>query len=222
MLEINNLSKSFLYKTISYPDITGKKSDLILLSGNTGSGKTTLCEMIAKFTSISNGSININVGDSTLQVEVFKNINSINIFDHIHYISQFPDHNLIGPTPIEEIELWAKYDYLIKGNKKKTVVDIKTDSDIAEILEVFLLKSYQTTPIWKLSFGKKKALAFSILSIIKRPIWILDEPFAGLDLELSKLLKKLFREHLNTGIILATSHSNTMFQYIDHKEYRLQ
>jgi heme exporter protein A len=75
-------------------------------------------------------------------------------------------------------------------------------------LAEFNLQELAETPVWKLSFGQKKALSFCVLSLVKRDIWILDEPFAGLDNDLTDKVKKLFCEFNDGGgIIIATSHT---------------
>ena len=203
MFETKDLTKSFSNLTLRYPDIQVDKGGFVHICGASGSGKSTLCEMIAKFTRIDSGSISING----------KEIQNQNVFESIHYVSQFPEHNLIGPTCYDEIELWLQSQPQSDTKPDKTprpegnLEKNDTKDFIYTKLKEFFLKDMQEKPIWKLSFGQKKALAFCALSIIKREIWVLDEPWAGCDNSLSEKIEELMSEHLNNqGMIIATSH----------------
>ena len=171
-LQIANLTKIYNNLNISFPDISANSGDLIYLIANTGSGKTTFCEIIAKFIKYDTGEIFINNN----------NIDNINVFEYIHYISQFPEHNLIGPTWKDDLLLWG-----IENNDYEDLHDC---------------------PIWKLSFGQKKALAFTALIHNPRNIWVLDEPYAGLDYDLANKLDNIIKNFLkNGGIVIVTANS---------------
>jgi heme exporter protein A len=192
MIRITNLVKAFDNVVLRYPDIIANKGDFVLICGDSGTGKSTLCEMVAKFTTQDSGDIFINGIDSR----------KLNVFESIHYLSQFPDNNLIGPTCYEEVELW------LSSQETENRNDF-----IKNKLNEFLLGGLIDMPVWKLSFGKKKALAFCCISVIKRDIWILDEPFAGLDSEMHVVIKNMLHEFINSGgIIIATSHSDEGFE----------
>ncbi|MCL2064807.1 MAG: ATP-binding cassette domain-containing protein [Candidatus Cloacimonetes bacterium] len=200
IIEITKIKKHFLSKTISYPDIVARNGDFVLITGASGSGKTTLCEMIAKFLPYDSGNIAINGED----------IKKINVFEHIHYISQFPEHNLIGPTSFEDLKMWLEYS-----------ITMEKENLLIEKLKEYYLGDLIEKPIWKLSFGKKKALAFCVLSIIQRNIWVLDEPFAGMDNELSKKINELFVDFLTKGgIIIGTSHVNNLNYKVQNIELK--
>jgi len=191
MIETKDLQKVYDNAVLNYPDIIANKGDFVLICGGSGTGKSTLCEMIAKFISPNSGEILLNK----------VNVNKQNVFDNIHYLSQFPDHNLIGPTCFEEVELWLRGQESVNKDR------------IINHLDKFLLGDMIDRPIWKLSFGKKKALAFCCLDLIKRDIWVLDEPFAGLDAEIIQVIKIMFHEFVgNGGIIISTSHTDKGFE----------
>ena len=206
MLAIKGLVKRFSNKEIIYPEITASKGDFVLVCGDSGAGKTTLCEIIAKFVDSNAGNIFINGID----------IHKQNVFENLHYVSQFPEHNLIGPTCFEEIDCWIV-------NNRNSVIDTQNHRRfITEKLNEFYLAELVDRPIWKLSFGKKKALAFCALSAINRSIWVLDEPFAGLDKEISRKVVEMFKEFVSGGgIIIATSHTNSGFEDFDVMRYDL-
>ena len=225
MIRITNLTKRFDNVVLKYPDIIAQKGDFLLICGDSGSGKSTLCEMIAEFITPDAGAIEMDIGSSGLKSPLppfkkggvdgwFKKggvTQGDNVFKHIHYISQFPDHNLIGPTCFEELELW-----LDSANKGNDSVFIKNK------LCEFLLDDYIDMPVWRLSFGKKKALAFCCISAIKRDIWVLDEPFAGLDSDMIVVVKNLCKAFIEGGgIIIATSHTDEDFLDLNTKYTKL-
>ena len=60
---------------------------------------------------------------------------------------------------------------------------------------------------YQLSFGQKKKLQLLLLMLVNKPVWILDDPYSGLDTrsitKINTLLKKKIE---NKGIIIVTSH----------------
>jgi len=183
MLTITNLTKQFAGKTLSWPDMQAQSGECLWVHGNSGSGKTTLCEIIAGFMQPTTGLVGVG----------FQSTRSD--FHHLHYLSQFPEHNLIGPTVREDLQLWGLADGSL------------TDTDIDNILAEYNLTAQADTPVWKLSFGQKKALSFCALTQVPRNIWLLDEPFAGLDAPATQRLQTHITAHLqNGGIVMATSH----------------
>ena len=168
-LSLKDISKKYSNLDIKYPNISLINGDYLQIRGASGSGKTTLCEILVKFLSFDSGTITLNNQE----------ISSINVFNYIHYISQFPEHNLIGPTALDELNLWG--------------VEINNPEIILQEFNV------PDLPIWKLSFGQKKALSFAVLKLCPRTIWILDEPFAGLDANMKEKLCELINDFRQTG-----------------------
>lgn len=63
----------------------------------------------------------------------------------------------------------------------------------------------------KLSFGQRRRLAFARLLQPDFKLWVLDEPFTGMDLQGRELLEKLCAEHLqNGGLIVLSNHQSLM------------
>ena len=60
-----------------------------------------------------------------------------------------------------------------------------------------------------LSFGQRRRLSFARLLIANFPLWILDEPFTGIDNSGRALIESLCVEHLeNGGSIIMTHHQS--------------
>ena len=60
---------------------------------------------------------------------------------------------------------------------------------------------------YQLSFGQKKKLQLLLLMLVNKPVWILDDPYSGLDTRSITKINTLFKKKLeNKGIIIVTSH----------------
>lgn len=82
--------------------------------------------------------------------------------------------------------------------------DLALDSDIAKNFEIKGLYDELCT---NLSFGEKRKFAIAKLLQAKKKIWVLDEPFAGLDAVAYDYLVKAFKQHIRSGgTILLTNH----------------
>ena len=72
---------------------------------------------------------------------------------------------------------------------------------------------------YQLSFGQKKKLQLLLLMLVNKPIWILDDPFNGLDNDtIIKITTLLSKKLENKGIIIIASHQNLA---IPHRTYDL-
>ena len=61
----------------------------------------------------------------------------------------------------------------------------------------------------QLSFGQRRRLAFARLLIKPYPLWVLDEPFTGIDSDGRQLIQQLCLQHLqNNGMIILTHHAS--------------
>ncbi|RWP56704.1 heme ABC exporter ATP-binding protein CcmA, partial [Mesorhizobium sp.] len=62
-------------------------------------------------------------------------------------------------------------------------------------------------PFGYLSTGQRRRAAIAKLLVSRRPLWLLDEPTAGLDKASEERFGGLMREHLDEGgIIIAATH----------------
>jgi heme exporter protein A len=72
---------------------------------------------------------------------------------------------------------------------------------------------------YQLSFGQKKKLQLLLLMLVNKPIWILDDPFNGLDNDtIIKITTLLSKKVENKGTIIIASHQNLT---IPHRTYEL-
>ncbi|MGE0501071.1 MAG: heme ABC exporter ATP-binding protein CcmA [Rhizobiaceae bacterium] len=79
--------------------------------------------------------------------------------------------------------------------------------DIAEALEMVGLPSVGHLPYAYLSTGQKRRVAIARLLVSYRPVWLLDEPTAGLDADSEAQLEALIDAHREVGgLVIAATH----------------
>lgn len=158
-----------------------QSGQLLFLKGPNGSGKSTFLRMLAGYLSPSQGSL-----QSTLPIP-----------SSMHFLD---DKDLIKPslTPFENLFFWS---YLLEPDLPTSL----HSSRCSQILEFFDLAPSQSY----LSLGQRKRLAISRFFLKPQPIWILDEPLLGLDLETIHLMEQCLENHLSRGgMLFLSSHSN--------------
>ncbi len=69
------------------------------------------------------------------------------------------------------------------------------------------LAGYETVPVAQLSAGQTRRVALSLLWLLDKSVWLLDEPFTALDAEGVALIESRLRELADTGaLVLYSSH----------------
>ena len=85
-------------------------------------------------------------------------------------------------------------------------------SAIAGALDALGLGALGDLPAKYFSQGQRRRLALARLLLLRRPLWILDEPFTALDTDSCRLLERLLREHLaRNGVVVLSSHQAFAF-----------
>jgi len=79
---------------------------------------------------------------------------------------------------------------------------------IAEALDGVALSSQRALPARVLSQGQRRRIGLARLTLVARPLWILDEPLAALDAAGTALLARILGRHLaNGGLAVVATHS---------------
>jgi heme exporter protein A len=205
-LKVKNLNcmrgNNLVFSDISLNILPGR---VLLLSGENGSGKSSFLRIVAGLLVPTSGTIFWKGKDISLDLE-----------SH-HRRGVFIGHaNPIKPimTVRENLEFWTNLN------------NLKVDINIA--LKKFDLNKQADLPAHYLSAGQCRRLVLARLAInnqlIERPpIWMLDEPAAGVDPQATHTLAVLVIEHLkNLGIAIIASHGgeldNALVSYADHLE----
>ena len=154
--------------------------EMINIFGKNGTGKTSLLKLISGITSPSSGKITTNV--------------SLN--DELFYIGH--KYGLKN-----ELTVSNNIRYLLDFHRK----DIKVKS-ISDELNYYDIKDKFHSKVKYLSHGQKKIASLVQLSLLKNKIWVLDEPFTGLDQTIiDSFIKKIESHVADGGAVIITSHS---------------
>ncbi len=205
-LDINTLTETgtveFKNVSFQYPNTNGNvienisfkinKGETIAIVGATGSGKTTLVNLITRFYDVTDGEVLVD------GVNV-KEYNQVDLRNKIAIALQKSE--LFAGTIAENIA-WGKPD--------ATLEEIKLAADIAQASEFILSKEqgfdeYVEEKGTSLSGGQKQRLSIA-RAIVKKPeILIFDDASSALDLVTEANLYKAMRKHISdtTKIVVA-------------------
>ena len=197
MLLANNLSfkrgQNEIFKGLNI-SLSPKK--IIHLKGQNGIGKTTLIKILVNMFHPTTGEIYWNG----------KNVkkNSSEFFANLTYImdTQTSKNEL---TVSENIQFWIR---LFSSNIKS--------KQLEGILDLLSLNKYNNIQVNLLSKGEIRKLELFRLVIEQKKLWILDEPYVGLDESTNDLINETFRNHVeNGGMIFFSSHHYPELQNMD-------
>ena len=185
-LIIENLSLSRAGQEI-VTDISVELSagEALIVTGENGSGKSTTLRGVAGLLPLSGGSV-------TLLDEKGKQFEG-ETREYCHYLGH---QNGMKPalTVHENLDFWQKF----CGEPDLSIEQALEEVDLAHTIEL---------PFSYLSAGMKRRVSIAKLLISDRPIWIVDEPTAGLDAQSSKMFTNLCQTFCNGGgILIAATH----------------
>jgi len=165
-------------------DFAVDAGEALLVQGDNGVGKTTLLRVLAGLLRADAGEIEL---DGT-QARTRDRSRSI------AYLGHLPAHKA-DLTVIENLHFLCG----LHGRKR--------GQHPAGVLGIVGLAGYDDTPARQLSAGQKKRLSLARLWMSPAPVWLLDEPYANLDLEGITLVNRLVTAHLREGgAALVTTH----------------
>lgn len=171
------------------PVFSGVEFDLaegeaLIVTGPNGSGKSTLLRIVSGLLPAAAGAIRLD-GENP---EEYPSVASA-----LHYLG----HGNAMKTALsvdENLRFWQDFD----GQPHLAIPDA---------LDMVGLPQVASLPYGVLSTGQKRRISIAKLLISYRPIWLLDEPTAGLDKASENQFAALMRAHLEDGgMILAATH----------------
>jgi ABC-2 type transport system ATP-binding protein len=191
ILQIDNLSKTYFHqgkkqKALDDVCLEVNKGDIYGLLGPNGAGKSTLINIISGIALKDSGKIYISGIDQDQNPDEVKFL-----------LGVVPQEVAFDPffTPRQVLDYYAGY-YGIENSKKRTM----------EILEAVGLKQQADVGARKLSGGMRRRLLIAKALVHSPQLLILDEPTAGVDIELRDMLWEYVQKlnNMGTTIILTT------------------
>lgn len=170
-------------RVFSTVDFSLAGGECLVVTGPNGAGKSTLLRVLA-------GLLPADAGHAALEGggEEFPNVASA-----CHYLGHM---NGMKPalSVFENLKFWQEFCGA-------------PDLDIDEALERVGLGSIGHLPFGYLSTGQRRRISIARLLVSFRPIWLLDEPSAGLDRRSEARLDDLMSKQLaRGGIVVAATH----------------
>lgn len=189
IIEIKNLSKKFVDGTQALSDVNLDIHDgeIIALLGPNGAGKTTLISAVCGITNISSGSVRVDGFDVKKDYRKTRSM-----------IGLVPQE--IALQPFEKVIDVVRYSRNLFGYKND-------DKYIEDILKRLLLWEKKDKRIVELSGGMKRRVIIAKALSHEPKILFLDEPTAGVDVDLRIDMWELIKEIRRNGTtIILTTH----------------
>ncbi len=195
-------------------NISGKleQGQSLLVTGPNGIGKTSFLRSFAGLLPPLAGGLHLEIYRSGVQNK-YTSLSE----EYGFYIGYLGHQNALKPDLClkEDLRFWAQI-----YNMKHAETCIQT------VLEAVHLAHVRNMMCRHLSSGQKRRLAIARLFLTQRPIWILDEPFVGLDQVSRESLENLFAAHQEKGgMIITASHdpiSLNASQFLDLSVFQAQ
>lgn len=188
-ISINSVSKTYAsgFKALKNVSFDVKQGEFFALLGPNGAGKTTLISAMAGLAKQTEGSISV-MGHDTLRDPNLTRTN----------LGIVPQELVFDPffTVMETLRFQSGY-FGIKHN----------NAWLSEILERLGLEDKTNANMRALSGGMKRRVMIAQALVHKPPVIVLDEPTAGVDVELRQSLWSFIKELNQKGhTIILTTH----------------
>ena len=159
--------------------------DTLVVTGDNGAGKSTLLRGVAGLLPLHDGQIRLQ--DET--GKLFENP----VREYFHYLGH-QNGMKSSLTVRENLEFWQRF----MGDSMLSVEEALEEVDLGHTIDL---------PFNYLSAGQKRRVAIARLLVSDRPIWILDEPTAGLDAPSVRMFTSLAKAFVeDDGILIAAMH----------------
>ncbi len=180
-------------------DFTAKPGQTTAIIGSTGSGKSTLVNLLLRFYDVSEGQILVDGTD-------IRNVTQKDLRSKIGYVPQ--KGVLISGTVASNLRY---------GNKDASDAEIQTAAQVAQAMDFIAdrtggFESEISQGGSNVSGGQKQRLSIARALAKKPEIFVFDDSFSALDFKTDFLLRKALKEHTgdSTVIIIAQRISTIM------------
>ena len=173
-------------KDISFSARAGQTTAII---GSTGSGKSTLIQLIPRFYDVTGGRVLVNGVD-------VRQVNSHKLREHIGFVAQ--KANLFSGTIEENIRF---------GCSEATDEEIRHAADIAQAADFIMdkpkgFKERIVEGAGNLSGGQKQRLSIARALVRKPDIYIYDDSFSALDMKTDAVLRQALKPEVKNAIVI--------------------
>ena len=165
-------------------DFSVDANEALLVQGGNGAGKTTLLRVLAGLLRADAGEVAIEGQPARAQSRA----------QHIAYLGHLPGLKA-DLSALQNLEFLCG----LHGRRPKQTADAA--------MAIVGLAGFEDAAVRTLSAGQKKRLGLARLWLSPAPLWLLDEPYANLDLDGINLVNRMVQAHLRSGgAALITTH----------------
>ncbi len=165
-------------------DFSVDGNEALLVQGGNGAGKTTLLRVLAGLLRADAGEVAIEGQPARAQSRA----------QHIAYLGHLPGLKA-DLSALQNLEFLCG----LHGRRPKQTADAA--------MAIVGLAGFEDAAVRTLSAGQKKRLGLARLWLSPAPLWLLDEPYANLDLDGINLVNRMVQAHLRSGgAALITTH----------------
>ena len=191
VLEIHDLTVSYDKKPVLWGiDFTIPQGSLCGIIGPNGAGKSTLIKSIMNLVDTSSGYVKL--FDQELD----------DVRKRVSYVPQRESVDWDFPASVMDIVLMGRYSRLGLFKKPR-----KADKDAAmKALEMVGMEAYQKRQISQLSGGQQQRVFLARALTQEADIYLLDEPFAGVDAATEKAIVEILKDLTEKGKTIVVVH----------------
>jgi ABC-2 type transport system ATP-binding protein len=189
IVEVRNLTKTYDggFEALKSVDLDIKQGEIIALLGPNGAGKTTLISSICGITRATSGSISIGGHDNVTAFRAARNL-----------VGLVPQE--INLEPFEKVINTVRFSRGLFGKSPN-------DAYLEEVLRSLSLWDKKDAKVMTLSGGMKRRVLIAKALAHEPRVLFLDEPTAGVDVELRKDMWKVVAQLKEDGVtIILTTH----------------
>ena len=176
--------EDLIFNDISFALAAG---EALVVTGPNGAGKSTLLRVLAGLLEPESGRVRLEDGPSG--------------YEHPRELSHYLGHRNAMKRELtveENLTFWQRFLGDSPGGSGIGLVEAAEAVGLADIIHL---------PFGYLSAGQQRRMAMAKLIVAFRPIWLLDEPTAALDVSADRLFAGLVAAHLDRGgVVVAATH----------------
>lgn len=195
------------YEKVALDDVSLSlgKGEIVGLAGHTGSGKSTMIQLLNGLLKPTGGTVTFEGKDIHA-----KGYSGNYLRSRVGMVFQYPEHQMICDTVWEDVAF---------GPSKQGLTGEACETRVEEALRFVDLpeKYYQALPL-QLSGGQKRRVAIAGVLAMQPEYIILDEPAAGLDAagkrEIFDRIRRMSREQ-GIGVLLVSHSMEDLAEYAD-------
>ena len=165
-------------------DFSVDANEALLVQGGNGAGKTTLLRVLAGLLRADAGAVEIDGRPAQSESRA----------RHLAYLGHLPGLKA-DLSALQNLEFLCG----LHGRRSSQQPEAA--------MAMVGLAGFEDAPLRTLSAGQKKRLGLARLWLSPAPLWLLDEPYANLDLDGIELVNRMVQAHLREGgAALVTTH----------------